>query len=112
MESGGHGSSIGLPLLILLPAVLTLTTSSSPPIIAAGGLANGAQIASILTMGASGVVLGTRFLLTPESLYTDAQRSALLAAGHDATVRTSAFDHIRGTLGWPGHVDGRAMMNS
>jgi nitronate monooxygenase len=49
--------------------------------------------------------------LTPESLYTDAQRQALLAAKDSSTVRTLAFDRARGTLGWPNGVDGRALFN-
>ncbi|KAF8998597.1 hypothetical protein BDQ17DRAFT_1391729 [Cyathus striatus] len=78
----------------------------------AGGLANGAQIAALLTLGAAGAVLGTRFLLTPESLYTDSQRHALLAATSEATVRTMAFDYARNTLGWPHGIDGRGLRNA
>jgi len=80
--------------------------------LAAGGLANGAHVASFLTLGADGAVLGTRFLLTPESLYTDAQRQALLAASTTSTTRTMAFDIARGTLGWPKGVDGRGLYNA
>jgi len=65
----------------------------------------------MLTLGASGAVLGTRFLLTPESLYSDAQKRALLVATDTSTVRTMTFDHARGTLGWPQGVDGRALYN-
>jgi nitronate monooxygenase len=68
-------------------------------------------VASLLTLGAAGAVLGTRFLLTPESLYTPAQKQALLAASDSATVRTLAFDRARGTLEWPSGVDGRALIN-
>lgn len=79
--------------------------------IAAGGLANGAQIASLLTLGVSGAALGTRFLLTPESYYSESQKKALIAAGADSTVRTLAFDHARNTLGWPAGIDGRGLRN-
>lgn len=82
-----------------------------PPVIAAGGLSTGSQIAAMLTLGASGVALGTRFLLTPEALYTDAHKAALLAAQEACTVRSMAFDVMRGTLGWPEGVDGRALKN-
>lgn len=80
-------------------------------IIAAGGLANGKQAAALLVLGASGVVFGTRFLLSPESLYTDLQRQVLIAAGHSSTLRTMAFDLVRGTMEWPTGVDGRAIYN-
>lgn len=63
-------------------------------------------------LGAGGVVLGTRFLLTPQSLYTDAQKQALLAAKSSSAVRTLAFDRARGTLSWPSGVDGRALFNA
>lgn len=84
---------------------------NGPLLLGAGGLANGSQVAAFLTLGAAGAVLGTRFLLTPESSYTDAQRSALISAGVGSTVRTLVFDRARGTTGWPQGVDGRAIRN-
>lgn len=75
-------------------------------------MVNGSQIASFLVLGAAGVVLGTRFLMTPESLYNNAQKKALVAAKSDMTVRTMAFDRARGTLEWPAGVDGRGLYNS
>jgi len=96
----------------LVSSIIASASDDSPPILAAGGLANGAQVASFLTLGADGAVLGTRFLLTPESLYTDAQRQALLSATDSSTARTMAFDRVRGTLSWPKGVDGRALYNA
>ena len=104
--------STSLPLMTLLPLIMSvIPPENSPPIVAAGGVAIGVQIASLLTLGASGVVLGTRFLLSPESLYSDIQRRALISAGSASSVRTMAFDHVRDTLGWPKGVDGRALRN-
>lgn len=113
IEAGGHGSSTALPLFTLLPLVRDSLSSlgSRPLIVAAGGLATGDQIASILVLGADGVVLGTRFTLSPESLCSEAQRKALIAADSTLSVRTMAFDHVRGTLGWPKGIDGRALRN-
>ena len=82
-----------------------------PPIVAAGGLSNGAQVASLLTLGVSAVAFGTRFLLTPESPYTAAQKSALLSADFTSSVRTMAFDQARNTLAWPDGTDGRGLRN-
>jgi nitronate monooxygenase len=79
--------------------------------VAAGGLATGVQIAALLTLGASGAALGTRFLLCPESLYTDRQRQALVDAESSQSVRTMAFDLARNTLSWPKGVDGRGLRN-
>lgn len=76
---------------------------------AAGGLADGAHVAAVLVLGASGAALGTRFLLTPECTYSSNQKQALLAAVD--TVRTLAFDEVRSSMGWPQGVDGRALWN-
>lgn len=88
-----------------------LPGDNAPPILAAGGLANGTQVAAYLTLGAAGAVLGTRFLLTPESTYTDAHKAALLGATSGSTVRTLALDYARGTYGWPKGLDGRGLRN-
>ena len=78
----------------------------------AGGLSNGAQIAEYIRLGAAGAVLGTRFLLTPESTYTAGQKNALLAATSGSTVRSVKFDEARNTLGWPEDADGRGLRNA
>ncbi|KAJ7918685.1 Nitronate monooxygenase-domain-containing protein [Mycena leptocephala] len=62
--------------------------ADSPPVLAAGGLANGGHVAAALTLGADGVVLGTRFLLAHESLYSDIQRKALVSANSEMSVRS------------------------
>ncbi|KAF8196648.1 2-nitropropane dioxygenase [Mycena galopus ATCC 62051] len=111
VESGGHGAGYALPLQNLLPLILAALPADSPPVLAAGGLANGAHMASVLTLGAAGAVFGTRFLLAPESLYSDVQRKALVSAGSEMSVRSMAWDHARETLGWPKGVDGRGLRN-
>ena len=68
-EAGGHrGSFLGgfplVPLAELVPACVELVTL---PVIAAGGIMNGAGIAEMLRLGAAGVSLGTAFLFTPEA---------------------------------------------
>lgn len=94
-----------------MPAVLAVLPKDGPPLLAAGGLSTGGHIASLLTLGASGVVLGTRFLMTKESFYNEVQKKMLVAANANSTVRTMAFDRARGTLDWPEGVDGRAIYN-
>ncbi|KAL0579275.1 hypothetical protein V5O48_002729 [Marasmius crinis-equi] len=112
-ESGGHGRSASPPLSTLLPTILALLQSSQSKMIpvAAGGLAHSSHIASALTAGASGVVMGTRFLLTPESFYPPHFQERLLKAKAEDTVRTEAFDRARGTTEWPVGVDGRGLIN-
>jgi nitronate monooxygenase len=109
IEAGGHGHSSAPPLFTLIPAIASVLPNDPPPLIAAGGLSKGAHVASVLTLGAIGVALGTRFLLSPESLYSDNKKRALINA--NATARTMAFDLVRGSLGWPAGVDGRGLYN-
>lgn len=110
-ESGGHGYSATPPLLTLVPSILAVLPKDGPPLLAAGGLSTGGHVASLLTLGVSGVVLGTRFLMTKESFYNEVQKNVLVMASGNATVRTMAFDRARGTLDWPEGVDGRAIYN-
>ena len=61
MEAGGHiGSIATMPLMTqVIPAV-------SLPVVMAGGFADGRGLAAALVMGASGVQMGTRFLVAEE----------------------------------------------
>ncbi|KAF7339162.1 2-nitropropane dioxygenase [Mycena venus] len=113
IEAGGHGRGDVPPLFTLLQAVLNDIQSSNggPLVLAAGGISTGAHIASLLTMGADGVVLGTRFLFTPECEYSAAQKKVLLQADLGATVRTLAYDDVGRTNGWPPNFNGRAIAN-
>ncbi|KAH9940052.1 2-nitropropane dioxygenase [Epithele typhae] len=108
-ESGGHGGAAAPPTFTLVSEVLAKLGPSGPPVLAAGGLATGAQIASCLTLGAAGVVLGTRYVLTPESVYPADGKARLLRATGTDTVRTLTLDYARGTYGWPAGIDGRGL---
>nr|VWO94627.1 N/A [Ganoderma boninense] len=115
-ESGGHGGASATSTFTLVSEILAALPQDGaapvPPILAAGGMATGAQVAAYLSLGAAGAALGTRFLLTPESAYKPAQRAALLAArGPGATVRTMALDTARASFGWPAGIDGRGLNN-
>ena len=61
MEAGGHDGKITLMALLenVLPEI-------EIPVIAAGGIVDGRAVAAALIMGASGVQMGTRFLLSEE----------------------------------------------
>lgn len=116
-EAGGHGLAASPPLSVALSQIGSRMgdwkpsnpSGITPPVLAAGGLMNGAHLASALAQGAAGGVFGTRFLLTPEAAYSDAQKQVLLDAGGDSTLRSMAFDDARNTLGWPEGVDGRGI---
>lgn len=79
------------------------------PLLAAGGITSGSQIASLLTLGASGCTVGTRFLACPSSLYSPAKKRAILAASSKDAVRSFAFDWLQSRTGWPDGVDGRGL---
>jgi nitronate monooxygenase len=68
-EAGGHRGSFldGFPLVPLAELVPACVEAVSLPIVAAGGIMDGAGIAQLLRLGAAGVSLGTAFLFTPEA---------------------------------------------
>ncbi|MBG6213637.1 NAD(P)H-dependent flavin oxidoreductase YrpB (nitropropane dioxygenase family) [Cryobacterium sp. CAN_C3] len=94
-EAGGHRATFtthGEPgtlalgaLLIAIREVVTL------PLIAAGGIHSGGQIASLLAAGAEAVQLGTAFLRTVESGANSAHQEALVDPRFAETVITRAF---------------------
>ncbi|OVZ59106.1 2-nitropropane dioxygenase [Pigmentiphaga sp. NML080357] len=77
-EAGGHPGPDEVGTLVLVRATVKAV---SVPVIGAGGIADGAGIAAMLALGASGAQLGTRFLLTPESGLHAAYKDMVLNAG-------------------------------
>lgn len=63
-EAGGHNGREETTTFCLIPAVREVTRL---PLIAAGGVASGRQVAAAMILGADGVQIGTRFALTEES---------------------------------------------
>jgi nitronate monooxygenase len=61
------------------------------PVIAAGGIMDGAGVAAALALGAVAAQLGTAFIACPESSADEAYRAALLGPGAAHTVMTSAI---------------------
>jgi nitronate monooxygenase len=88
-QAGGHVQA-NLPLLETLPKVLE--EAKGVPVLAAGGIATGADIRAMLSVGAAGAVLGTRFVATRESFAHQVYKDALLRATKDDTVLTVCFD--------------------
>lgn len=86
-EGGGHTGTV--PSSLLLPQVVDAV---SIPVVAAGGFHDGRGLVAALAYGASGVAMGTRFLLTRESQVPDAVKAAYLNASVTDTVVTRAID--------------------
>lgn len=89
-EGGGHTGSI--PTSLLLPQVCDAVAGSGMVVLAAGGIADGRGLAAALVVGADGVAMGTRFLLTKESHVPDEVKSVYLGTQLTGTVVTTAID--------------------
>ncbi len=81
--AGGHGGRIST--LILVPY---LKKETNLPVIAAGGISTGAQMAAAIAVGACAVIVGTRFIATPESRASSAYRQAVVDADPEGIVCT------------------------
>ncbi|MFI8420068.1 NAD(P)H-dependent flavin oxidoreductase [Streptomyces sp. NPDC085479] len=87
-EAGGHTGEIAS--MVLTPEVVDAVAPL--PVLAAGGIGSGEQIAAGLALGAQGVWLGSLWLTTTEAeLHSRALTEKLLAAGSGDTVRSRAL---------------------
>lgn len=85
-EAGGHTGEIGS--MVLIPDVVDAVDGR--PVLAAGGIASGRQMAAALVLGAAGVWTGSVWLATEEAETTDAVRAKFLRARASDTVRSRA----------------------
>ncbi|MFF8829532.1 nitronate monooxygenase [Streptomyces sp. NPDC015131] len=83
-ESGGSGTGL-LSLVALVKEAVDL------PVVAAGGLMRGGQIAAVLAAGADAAQLGTAFLVCPESGANDLHKRAMTDPLFTRTELTRAF---------------------
>jgi len=88
-EGGGHTGPI--PTSLLLPQVVDAVDI---PVIAAGGYFDGRGLVSALAYGASGIAMGTRFLLTADSPVAEAVKRVYLDATLTGTVVTRRIDGV------------------
>jgi len=76
-EGGGHIGEVGLTTMVLVP---TAVDALSIPVIAAGGIVDGRGLLAALALGAEGVTVGTRLLVTAECPIHDNLKQALASA--------------------------------
>lgn len=96
-EGGGHvGSMSTLPLLPLVVDIV-----GDLPVLAAGGIADGRGVAAAMLLGAQGVLMGTRFLATPESRGRGRSKDVILNSLGSQTTASRFFDDVMGQV-WPG----------
>ncbi|HSC79818.1 MAG TPA: nitronate monooxygenase family protein [Chitinolyticbacter sp.] len=90
-EAAGHPGEDDVSGLILIPAALH---ELKIPVIASGGICDGRSMAAALVLGADGVNMGTRFMLTKESAIHDNVKQALLVANErDTTLIKRTLKH-------------------
>jgi nitronate monooxygenase len=106
-EAGGHGAS--RTTLDVVPAIVDLA-AGDVPVVAAGGIADGRGLAAMLMLGASGVLLGTRFYASQEADIAEEAKQRVCAAGAGSTVRGIIFDLSRNNV-WPAPFTGRCLVN-
>jgi nitronate monooxygenase len=99
-EAGGHRSIDGKPAssesttigtMALLPQVVDAV---NVPVVAAGGVADGRGLVAALALGASGVLLGTRFVATRESMAPELYKKRLLESESGATTLTDTLSGL------------------
>lgn len=95
-EGGGHTGDT--PTSVFIPAAVKMVEGHKSPltgeqvqIVAAGGIFNGQSLAAMLNFGASGVWVGTRFILAEEAGAPKAHQEAVRTAGFDDNIRTIIF---------------------
>jgi len=114
-DSGGHGLAQRASLMTLLPEIADALAAEGLdiPLIAAGGVVDGRGTAAALTLGASGVALGTRFLACHEAVIAKGYQDEVLRVtdGGVSTVSSTIYDVMRGIQGWPQAYNGRGVAN-
>ncbi|MBW2425050.1 MAG: nitronate monooxygenase [Deltaproteobacteria bacterium] len=86
-EGGGHTGEIGS--MVLWPQIIEAV--APVPVLAAGGIATGAQMAAALAMGAQGIWTGSIWLTVQEAECPPSQMASYLNASSGDTVRSRSF---------------------
>jgi NAD(P)H-dependent flavin oxidoreductase YrpB (nitropropane dioxygenase family) len=87
-EAGGHVAG-EVTTMALVPRVVDAVAPI--PVVAAGGISDARGLAAALTLGAQGVMIGTRLIATPEAQAHPVYKEKILAARENETVRTTLF---------------------
>jgi len=86
-EGGGHAGDVGS--IVLWPQVAKAVAPR--PVLAAGGIGSGEQIAAALALGCQGAWSGSQWLMVEESENTPVQQAAYIGANSRDTVRSRSF---------------------
>tara|TARA_R110002049_G_scaffold201563_1_gene372307 strand:+ start:19517 stop:20506 length:990 start_codon:yes stop_codon:yes gene_type:complete len=107
-DAGGHGQSRGTMAFVPEVADEIARRQSGTILCAAGGIADGRGVLAALSLGAEGVVIGTRFWGAAESLADRRLVGPTMAHTGDDTIRTRVIDTIR-EIDWPDRYTGRVL---
>jgi len=92
-EAGGHNGREETTTLVLIPQIVDQVNI---PVIAAGGIATGRQMAACFTLGAEAVQVGSRFIATPESSAHAAFKERILTSVEgDTRLSLKALTPVR-----------------
>ncbi len=83
MEAGGHVGRIAT-----LPLVPQVVDAVKAPVVAAGGIGDGRGLLAALSLGASGIQMGTRFMATKECVIHPSMKALIVEATEEDTVVT------------------------
>ncbi|WP_461348415.1 NAD(P)H-dependent flavin oxidoreductase [Bradyrhizobium sp. USDA 4451] len=106
-EAGGHGAS--RTTLDIVPATIDFA-AGRVPVVAAGGIADGRGLAAMMMLGASGVLMGTRFYASVEAAAPEQAKQLIRAAKSGETVRGVVMDWSRKLI-WPAPFTARSLAN-
>ncbi len=81
-EAGGHNGKEETTTMVLIPLVVKAV---SIPVIAAGGIATGRQMFAVMSMGAEGVQIGSRFVASEEASSHESFKQAVINAAEGDT---------------------------
>jgi enoyl-[acyl-carrier protein] reductase II len=84
-EAGGHNGREETTTLVLIPMICAAVKI---PVIAAGGIGTGKQMAAVFALGAEGVQVGSRFVASVESSAHDAFKQAVISSNEGDTKLT------------------------
>ena len=104
LEAGGHGA----PLTPRAKLLDDTVNSVSVPVLAAGGITTGADLADAVHAGAAGAWVGTAFAACTESLMTQDAKERILTARASDTAISRVADTALGYR-WPEHLPERVI---
>ncbi|MFI6147499.1 NAD(P)H-dependent flavin oxidoreductase [Streptomyces sp. NPDC051109] len=89
-EAGGQGGDVGT--MVMVPDVVDM--AGGVPVLAAGGIADGRGLAAALTLGAQGVLMGTRFLASEEMSVSRAWKTRIIESAASDAVKALGSERI------------------